>query len=246
MRQTFKRTPRTKYFSEVEGTMKSYNTAKSISDIAEGLFHRKKQATTEVRDSTGMLVENYIYLYHIPGDNSSETGQFVIIPTWPESYTDSLSSTFASENILARSAPIFAYSYSGPRSITITIALHRDMMTQLNYGVSNLKLEIGDDYVDTIINKLQAMALPKYDYGSKLVNPPMIAVRFGNEFFIKGVVNGGVNVTGTLPVLSNGKYSQMGIQFTVTEVDPYDAETVVNQGSMRGLSTSLERNLYKS
>ena len=73
-------------------------------------------------------------------------------------------------------------------------------MTQLNYGVSNVNLDIGDDYVDVIIRKLQAIALPKYDYGTKLVNPPMIAVRFGNEFFIKGVVNGGVNVSGSLPL----------------------------------------------
>jgi hypothetical protein len=38
--------------------------------------------------------------------------------------------------------------------------------------------------------------LPKYDYGNKMINPPMVAVRFGNEFFIKGVVQGGVTVTG--------------------------------------------------
>jgi hypothetical protein len=70
------------------------------------------------------------------------------------------------------------------------------MMQQLNYGVSNLSVELGDDYVDTLISKLQAVALPKYDYGNKMVNPPLVAVRFGNEFFIKGVVQGGITVTG--------------------------------------------------
>jgi hypothetical protein len=41
----------------------------------------------------------------------------------------------------------------------------------------------------------------------------MVAVRFGNEFFIKGIVQGGINVSGKIPLLQNGKYSQMGISF---------------------------------
>ena len=194
----------------------------------------------------GKLLENYIYLYHIPGENNDGVGDFVVIPTYPETYTDTLQSTFASTSILARSAPIFSYSHSGPRQISINLVLHRDMMQQLNYGVSNLNIQLGDDYVDTLINKLQAIALPKYNYGDKMVNPPMIAVRFGNEFFIKGVIQGAIQITGKLPLLQNGKYSQIEIGFTISEVDPYDAETVVKQGQLRGLSTTLERNLYKA
>ena len=45
-------------------------------------------------------------------------------------------------------------------------------MTQINYGVSNLSVELGDDYVDTIIKQLQAVALPSYKAASKMVNPP--------------------------------------------------------------------------
>ena len=193
----------------------------------------------------GKMLDNYIYIYHLPNDTGDKMGQFVVLPTYPEQYTDSLQSTFQSESILARSAPIFAYSYSGPRTVGINISLHRDMMQQLNLGVSNLDVELGDDYVSSLVNKLQAVALPKYDYGNKMVNPPMVAVKFGNEFFIKGVVSGAIQVTGKLPLLPNGRYANVDINFSVSEVDPYDAETVVNQGSLRGLSTTLERNLYK-
>lgn len=208
--------------------------------------HLNKVRQRSIKMTAGNLIDNYIYLYHVPGDNRDDgLGSFVIIPTYPETFSDQLQSTFASQSILARSAPIFSYSYSGPRSITINLALHRDMMQELNYGVSNMQVQVGDDYVDTLVNKLQAAALPNYDYGNKMVNPPMVAVRFGNEIFIKGVVTGGVTITSELPLLQNGKYSKVGIQFTVAEVDPYDAETVVNQGQMRGLSRSLERNLYK-
>ena len=84
----------------------------------------------------------------------------------------------------------------------------------------------GDDYVDTIIKNLQAIALPSYKNAVKLVNPPQVAVRFGNEIFIKGIVNGGVTVTYSLPILSDNKYAIVEVQFTVTEIDPYDAETV--------------------
>lgn len=208
----------------------------------ETLQNNKRSASM----TPGNLIDNYIYLYHVPGDTRDDgIGSFVIIPTYPENYTDNLNSTFQYQNILARSAPIFSYAYSGPRSITINLSLHRDLMQVINYGVSNLNVEVGDDYVDTLISKLQAIALPEYNYADKMVNPPMVAVRFGNEFFIKGVVNNGISITNQLPLLQNGKYAKVGISFTVMEVDPYDAETVINQGSLRGLSRTLERNLYK-
>ena len=42
------------------------------------------------------LITNYLYMYH--------TDTFVVLPTYPESIQDSLSSTFQSTPILARSA----------------------------------------------------------------------------------------------------------------------------------------------
>lgn len=184
------------------------------------------------------FINNYIYLYHLD--------KFVVLPSPPEHLDDSLSTSFASTSILMRTAPIFSYSYSGPRSVVIKLSLRRDMFEDLNMGVSDLNVEIGDDYVDTIIKCLQAAALPRYAVESKMVDPPMVAVRFGNDMFIKGVVTQGVTVSYDLPMLDNGKYANVDIQFTVAEVDPYDAETIVNTGSLRGLSRTLERSLYKS
>lgn len=198
------------------------------------------------RRTPGDLIDNYIYFYHLPSDtDSNSVGRFAILPSYPDQFQDRLESTFASESILARSAPIFAYSNSGPRQVGIDLKLHRDLMQQLNLGVSNLNVELGDDYVTTLINMLQAVALPKYDYGSKMINPPMVAIRFGNEIFIKGIVTGGITTTSSLPLLSNGKYAQVSVNFNVSEVDPYDAESVVNYGQLRGVNTTLERNLYK-
>lgn len=183
------------------------------------------------------LIENYIYLYHID--------KFVVLPTFPESIQDSLRSSFNTTNIMARTAPIFSYKYSGPRTIQVSIKLHRDMMQEINYGVSNINVELGDDYVDTLVNELQAVALPKYSASDKMVNPPMVALRFGNQVFIKGVVDGGITTTYQLPLQEDGKYAVVNISFNISEIDPYDAETVINRGEIRGLAKTLERNLYK-
>ncbi len=192
------------------------------------------------------LIENYLYMYHV-GYNAStkSSGQFVILPSYPESITDSLGAEFASDTPLSRSAPIFSYKSSGPRTVQISLKFHREMMTQINYGASNLNVELGDDYVDTLLKQLQAIAMPSYKQASKMVDPPQVAVRFGNDIFIKGVVIGGITVTYGLPILENNKYAVVDVSFQVTETDPYDAESVALQGSFRGLSNTLEKRLYK-
>jgi len=179
------------------------------------------------------LINNYIYLYH--------TEEFLILPLYPETITDSMQSTFSSTNALSRSAPVFSYSNSGPRSIQITLNLHRDMLDGVNIDVSNMKIEnINDDYVDTLIKKLQSIALPRYLVGSKTVVPPMVAIRFGDEIFIKGVVTNGITVTYNKPIIivndNESKYAQVTIGFSVSEVDPYDADSVGRLGGFRGLT----------
>lgn len=182
------------------------------------------------------MIDNYIYLYH--------TDTLIVVPAYSDSITDSIGASFSSSNLLSRSAPIQSYSGSGPRTITVQFRLHRDMMKQLNYGVSNAQVTMDDDYVDIMIREIQAIVLPSYNTPEKMVNPPMVAVRLGNDIFIKGVV-GHVAVTYQYPILRNGKYAVIDISFDVTEVDPYDAETVMQTGSYRGLSTTLERRVWK-
>ena len=187
------------------------------------------------------MIDNYIYLYH--------TDTFIIIPTYPETISDSMSASFSTQIPLSRSAPIYSYQSSGPRSMQINLNLHREMMSQINYSTSNAKVEMGDDYVDTMIKQIQSIALPRYSASDKMVDPPLIAVRIGSDIFIKGIVQGSVGVTYDLPIIEmNGKdkYGKVSVSFTVSEVDPYDAETVANVGGYRGLSTTLERNLWKS
>ena len=141
--------------------------------------------------------------------------KFCILPLYPESITDSMNTSFNETNALSRSAPVV-----------------------------NAKEE---DYIDTLVKYLQAASLPKYQVyknGSKSVQPPMVALRLGNETFIKGVINSTITVTRKKPIMSDGKYACVDIQFTIFESDPYDAETVARVGSFRGICSA--NNMYRS
>lgn len=195
------------------------------------------------------LIENYIYIYQLD--------KYVIVPVYPDSLQDTLGSTFSPENILARTAPIFTYSNSGPRSIQVNFDLHRDLMNDINFDninfIDEVNAELGNDYIDTLIRYLQAMAMPAYnavdlatDTYNSMINPPLIACKFGNNIFIKGIVDGDVSVTYSGPISKDGKYMQVSISFTVKEIEPQDAETIAKWGSNRGLSTLMTKGLYKS
>lgn len=184
-----------------------------------------------------VMIDNYIYLYH--------TKTFVVIPTYPEQIADTMQASFAQTTVLSRSAPIFAYSNSGPRSFQITLNLHRDLMKDVNFKVSNMKIPVGEDYVDVLIKQMQAAVLPRYSASEKMVDPPIIALRFGNDIFCKGVINGSLTTTYSGPILKTNNYAEVSISFNISEIDPYDADTVVTSGSFRGLSMSLERGLWK-
>lgn len=188
-----------------------------------------------------VMIDNYIYLYH--------TKTFIILPVYPESVQDSMGASFASTTILSRSAPIFSYQNSGPRVVQFNLRLHREMMSQINWGRSNADIKLGDDYVDLMIREIQSAVVPRYTNTSKMVDPPMVAVRFGSDIFCKGIVTGNIGITYDLPIITdangNDKYSLVMISFSVTETDPYDAQSVALAGSYRGLDPSLERNLWR-
>ena len=185
------------------------------------------------------LPENYIYISHLGDD-----GEYFILPNFPDSIQDSMQSDFSSTNALSRSAPVYTYVNSGPRQMQITLNLHRDLMESVNSGVATVEVELGDDYIDTLIKKLQAIALPKYNLSNKLVEPPLVALRFSNEVFIKGIVTGGVTVTYNKPILNGGKYANVTVAFQVYEVDPYDATTVAKNGSFRGVTRGMRKGFH--
>lgn len=191
------------------------------------------------------FIDNWIYFGHLD--------KYAVLPSYPENISDSMQSTFAQTTALSRSAPTFTYSNSGPRTVRIDLQLHRDMMDDINLNVSNLKENVLDfrkeDYIDLLVKYLQACAVPKYSTyssGAKAVEPPWVAIKFGNEIFIKGVITTSIDVTYKKPILANKKYACIDIGFSIAEMDPYDAEIVSRQGSFRGITRTFQSGIYRS
>lgn len=186
-----------------------------------------------------VLLDNYLYISHL-----DDGLKFWRLPDSPDEIQDRMPSTFAPQNALGRSAPVFTYSNSGPRAIQVTLTLHRDIMNDINIGYSNVKLQgTGEDYVDNLIKAIQSISVPKYNLSNKAVEPPLVAVRFVDQVFIKGIVSGDVGITYTKPILSNNKYAVISLNFTIQEVDPYDASTVYKNGSFRGVTSTLKKGM---
>jgi hypothetical protein len=185
-----------------------------------------------------VLDDNYIYISHL-----DEGFKFWKLPTWPDAVTDTMQSNFAQTNALGRTAPVYTFSNSGPRTVQIAIPLHRDIMDDVNLGISNTQLGEGEDYVDNLLKALQSIAVPRYNLQNKAVEPPLVAIRLSNEIFIKGIVSGPIGITYAKPILSNGKYAKVDLSITVSEVDPYDATSVFKNGGFRGVVQSLKRGM---
>jgi hypothetical protein len=96
-----------------------------------------------------VLEDNYIYISHL-----DEKFQFWKLPTWPDTVSDTMQSNFASTNALGRTAPVYTFSNSGPRTVQISLPLHRDIMDDVN------KLTGGEINPEEIINEAIRSNIP--------------------------------------------------------------------------------------
>lgn len=185
-----------------------------------------------------ILPDCYIYISHL---DLQEEAKYWQLPGYPDEVTDQMESTFTPTTALGRSAPVYTFSNAGPRSIQISLNFHRDMFEEMP---SNVVPRDGEDKAESFIHALQAIAVPKYNLSNKAIEPPLVAIRLGREVFIKGVVTSGISVTYGKPILVNEKYATVKVSFTVSEVDPYDATTVFQNGSFRGLTATLRKGMH--
>lgn len=162
--------------------------------------------------------DNYIVFHHI--------NKILCLPVDPDAISDSMGASFAENNPLSRSAPIYSYQHSGPRSVQVTFTFHRDLVREFNPGFT----EDGEDPVDALVHWLDAMVLPDYDSANKIVNPPLVSLKIRDEIYIKGVVAGNAGITYNLPLLNYGtadkavyKYALVTISFGINEVTPFSA-----------------------
>lgn len=167
----------------------------------------------------------YVTLHHI--------GKTFILPVDPDAVSDSMNVSFAENNPLSRSAPIYSYQNSGPRTVSATWTLHRDLCREFNPDWA----KAGEDPVDLLVTNLDALVLPDYNAANKIVNPPLVSLKIRDEIYIKGVVTGSVGITYNLPIINYGtedapsyKYAIITISFGVNEITPYSASILPSVG----------------
>lgn len=199
---------------------------------------------------TKPITINYIYFYHLQ--------KCCIIPVYPETIADGMNVSFSQSQALGRTAPVYSYSQSGPRTFNITLNLHRDLMMDLDFSeLGSVKDNVvpfwNDDYIDTLTNYIQASAYPVYKVyknGSKAVIPPRVAIRFGDDVFLKGIINGSVSVQYGYPILTyddgTKHYAKITLSFPLVETDPYDAEVIKQIGSFRGATAAFKEGIFRS
>ena len=74
-----------------------------------------------------LLPDCYLYISHL-----DEGYQYWMLPGYPDKVTDQMDSQFNANSALGRSAPVYTFSHSGPRSIQISLSFHRDMFEDIN------------------------------------------------------------------------------------------------------------------
>ena len=205
-------------------------------------YARKAEAGNKTSNdiTSRILPDCYLYISHLDEDY-----QYWMLPGYPDDISDSMESLFGSTTALGRSAPVYTYSSSGPRTVQINLEFPRDIFEEINANAGGKikQFASGDDMADSFIKAIQSISVPKYTLTSKAIEPPLVAVRLGRDIFIKGIVTGSVRVTYKKPILADEKYAIVGISFSISEVDPYDATTVFKNGSFRGLTATLRQGM---
>ena len=190
----------------------------------------------------------YVYIYHM--------GLAFNLPALPDSIQDSMPVSFNQEQVLARSAPQITFTNAGPRTQQATIRIHRHLFCIEN---QHINIDTGKYYLNTVdpatgemikvqpkdaadffINALLTLSLPKYTDTTKAIVPPSLLLRYGNESCIRGVPSG-FSKTASGVWLKSGKMSEISLNFTITEVEPFSAQYVAKNGTLRSLSTTLQR-----
>lgn len=179
----------------------------------------------KVKKQLSIPTDNYIVLHHI--------GKVLVIPVDPDAISDNMGVSYAENSPLSRSAPIYSYQNSGPRSVQVSFTLHRDLCREFNPEL----VAKGIDPVDLLVENLDALVLPDYDSANKIVNPPVVSLKIRDEIYIKGVVSGNVGVTYSLPIINYGddtrsvyKYAVVALSFGVNEITPYSASILPKAG----------------
>ena len=138
-----------------------------------------------------------------------------IFPCFPESYSDTRTASFTPQTPLGRSEPFQIYQNSGPRQVSVSFRMHREM-TQ--------STAIGD-----CVAVVQSATYPTG--GDQIV--PKATLQIGKNCLITGIIDN-VSTNWSDTINTYGQYNIVELSFTVTECtgNPKTSGTVAGMGGV--------------
>lgn len=170
--------------------------------------------------------ENFLYLHHLD--------LLVWIPTYAEEIDISQKASFSQSKPLGAPNDIYSFGGSGPRTVRRSLLLDRDMMQIM--GAEGL-VGTGDP-IETLIRAMECTCVARYADARKMIDPPLVTYKEANEVTITGVVLGGVNIK-AYGGWKDGRKRTYSMELNISEIEQYDAQTIMAIGQYRGLSATL-------
>lgn len=152
-------------------------------------------------------------------------GTTMHFPCYPESISDTDTANYSAQNILGRSEPFQIYNNSGPRTVSVSFTMHREMV---HNGYS---YEADYDYVENLVNLLKSACYPNYGSSIAAVKVTLVV---GKNTKITGIIGGNVNDNWSGPII-DGKYQMVDVSFSVVECtgNPLSQSQVKSLGGYR-------------
>lgn len=135
-------------------------------------------------------------------------GESFDMPCYPTSLSDSAQISYNSNTIFGTTQPFMNYERSGPRTVSASFSLHREMCNE------SLGTLAGTSKVDNIIKAVQACAYPIDSGGIEGVRS---SLQVGKQLYISGIIDGNISVGYSGPII-DGKYNVCDFSITITEV----------------------------
>lgn len=138
-----------------------------------------------------------------------------VFPCYPQSYSDSHNVNFTSQNVMGRSEPFQIYQNSGPRNVSVSFRMDREMTHTT---------DIGD-----IIGIVQAACYPTENANTIA---PRCTLVIGKNCKITGVI-GNVSTNWSETIIDQ-QYMVVDLSFSITECTG-NPKTAYNVRSLRGV-----------
>lgn len=155
------------------------------------------------------------------------------IPTYPEEINDTLSVNWSDTSIVNRKSPIPSFISTGYRSVSFTITIHREMLSNSDKNHRTT--------INSLFRAIESCVYPNYTSGN--IKVPLVTFSFG-EFKVKGIIRS-VSKIRKKPIV-NDKYSLFDISVLIDEPINSQTNTDINTNAttnskIRDINNNLQR-----